>query len=296
MASFWNWDLIHLFNFYLALVFLLSTFLRFRQYEAVVRLVRALPERWPKLFALVKQHHSIFLGRGTILPLALSLGLCLLNVIACRWVWPHASLTIARLLELWLALPFVALTGLVMLAVDGYATFVVGEVDRGQLEKYFDQAEYWLRSWTAPVVKWLTLGRINPRQMVHAEVQKSLVEVSQMLNSNLWWVAAQTILRIAFGLAIWLTFALGGSATRASTDPDQATSLRSTGRFSRADTDAAWHTAKVRTASPKLVGTAVGLADTIPLRNPATWSAAGEFKDRRMVVRSFSTKRSGANG
>lgn len=213
MGALRSLDLIHLFNFYLALVFLVSTFLRVRQYEAVVRLVRALPERWPRLFALVKQHHGVFLTRGTVLPLLLTLGLCLVNLLACRMVWPHASLTVGRLVDLWPAVPFVAVTGLAMLAVDAYATFVVGEVDRAEMEKYFDQAEFWLKSWTAPVVKWLTFGRINPRQMVNTEVQKALVEVSALLNSTMWWVSAQTGLRIAFGLAIWLTFALGGPGT-----------------------------------------------------------------------------------
>ena len=39
------------------------------------------------------------------------------------------------------------------------------------LEKYFDQAEYWLRPWTAPVVRVFTFGYINPRQMVATEVR-----------------------------------------------------------------------------------------------------------------------------
>jgi hypothetical protein len=28
----------------------------------------------------------------------------------------------------------------------------VAELDRAELEKYFDQAEYWPRSWTAPAI------------------------------------------------------------------------------------------------------------------------------------------------
>ena len=94
-----------------------------------------------------------------------------------------------------------------MLAVDLYGTFRVGQVDRSLLERSFDQAEYWLRSWVAPVVHVFTLGYINPRRMVAVEVRKALLEASRLLNTTLWWVSGQVGLRIAFGLALWLTYA-----------------------------------------------------------------------------------------
>jgi hypothetical protein len=96
-----------------------------------------------------------------------------------------------------------------MLGVDFYCTVVVGEVDQALLQKYFDEAEYWLRSWTAPVVRILSLGTINPRQMVAVEVRKALLEASRMLNANLWWMATQIGLRFAFGLSLWLSYAVG---------------------------------------------------------------------------------------
>lgn len=204
-------NLIRFFDFYLALAFLVSCFVRFRQYEAVVRLVRAVPGRWPKLFQLVKQHHTVFLTWSTLLPALLALALSLVHMLACRLIWPHAHLSLGELTGLWLALPIVAVAAAAMLGVDYYATFTVGEVDRNALEKYFDQAEYWLRSWAAPVVRVFTLGYVNPRKMVAVEVQKALVEASRLLNSSLWWVNVQVGLRIVFGLSLWLTWALGGS-------------------------------------------------------------------------------------
>ena len=107
-----------------------------------------------------------------------------------------------------IAWPVLALFGLAMLAVDVYCTAVAGEVNRKETEKYFDDAEYWLRSWKAPVVHFFTLGRINPRQMVAAEVQKALLEASASINSSMWWVTAQVGLRIAFGLTLWVTYAV----------------------------------------------------------------------------------------
>src|SRR5262249_2576496 len=162
-------NLIHLFDFYLATTFLLSTASRIRQYSAILALVRSFPSRWPRLMELVKQHRSVFLTWQTIAPAALALALLVIQTLASRLLWPEAGrpptgLTVDRLFQHPLALPFVGLFGLAMLAVDVYFIVVVGEVDRGQTEKYFDQAEFWLKSWAAPVVRTVTFGFINPRQ------------------------------------------------------------------------------------------------------------------------------------
>jgi hypothetical protein len=207
MAGLWDLNLIRFFEFYLALAFVASTAMRLRQYAAVVRLVRAVPQRWPRLLKLVREHHAIFLTWATVLPGAFALGLCLLHTLACRLIWPHAELTVKGLSELRLAVPITLLLGIAMLAVDLYGTFRVGQVDRILLERSFDQAEYWLRSWVAPVVHVFTLGYINPRRMVAVEVRKALLEASRLLNTTLWWVSGQVGLRIAFGLALWLTYA-----------------------------------------------------------------------------------------
>ncbi len=206
-------NLIHFFDFYLATTFLLSTAARVRQYAAVLALVRSVPSRWPRLLALIKQHRSVFLTWQTIAPAALALGLLLLQTLASRLLWPEAGrppngLTLGRLAEHPGAVPAVALFGLGMLAVDVYFILVVGEVDRPQVEKYLDQAEFWLKSWAAPVVRTVTFGFVNPRQMVAVEVRTALLSASQMLNANLWWIVLQTALRIGYGLSLWVTYAL----------------------------------------------------------------------------------------
>ncbi|MCI0688672.1 MAG: hypothetical protein L0Y54_15770 [Sporichthyaceae bacterium] len=208
MTWLWDLNLIRFFDFYLALAFLLSTFVRIRQYRAALGLVFAVPERWPRLFQLVRQHQSILLTWGNLVPAAVALVLCVVHTLACRVVWPDATLTLGRLAHTGAAVPAVAMLGLAMLGVDVYGIWNVGELDRTELDRYFDQAEYWLRSWTAPVVRVVTFGYVNPRQMVAAEVQTALLSAGQLLNSTLWWVSVQTGLRIAYGLSIWLTFAL----------------------------------------------------------------------------------------
>ena len=184
-------DLIRFLDFYLMLTFVAGTVRRVGQYLSVGRLAVSVPSRWPRLLDLARQHRMIFLTWATVLP-------------ALLWL----MLPMAQLVELWPAVPVLLLTGGAMLGVDVYATFSVGAIDRPMLEKYFDQAEYWLRSWAAPVVKVFTFGYVNPRRMVAAEVQKALVQASELLNSTLWWVSVQIALRTAFGLSLWLAWAV----------------------------------------------------------------------------------------
>lgn len=206
MNGFRHLNLIHLFDFYLAVMFLVGTSLRVRRYHAILALVRAVPGRWPRLFELVKAHRTVFLTWATVLPAALALALSVTHMLACRLVWPQARLTAADLGGHWPAVTGLLALGAVMLGVDWYATFTFGHIDRRLMEKYFDQAEYWLRSWTAPVVRFFTLGYVNPRKMVAAEVSKALVEASRLMNTTLWWITTQTGLRVAFGLSLWLTY------------------------------------------------------------------------------------------
>src|SRR5436853_26071 len=142
MSSLRTLNLIHFLDFYLAVTFLTSAFLRFRQYQAVVGIVRAVPGRWPRLFQLVRANHTRFLSWSTALPALLALGLSALQLLMSRVFWPvlthhQACMTAAALFHLRPAWPVVALLGLAMLAVDAYQTFVVEEVDRPQLEKHF---------------------------------------------------------------------------------------------------------------------------------------------------------------
>jgi hypothetical protein len=205
-------NLIYFFDFYLAWMFLASTYRRFRQYQTIGQLVFAGPGRWPRLLQLIREHRMIFLTWKTTAPALLALVMLLLQLLASRLVWPEAGepphgLELNLLLEHWPVLLYLVPLGAGMLAFDLWGLIVVGVIDRREMEKYFDQAEYWLRSPAAHVVTWATLGFINPRKMVHEETQKALVAASGMINYNLWWIGIQTTLRLAFGLALWLTWA-----------------------------------------------------------------------------------------
>lgn len=208
-----NWfahvNLIQLFDFYLAAMFVVGTYRRIAQYQAIAGLAVGMPNRWPHLFHLVKAFRTIFLTWDTVLPSILALLIWAANTIASRFFWHTAVLTGSDLLSHWKAWPIVLPIGAAMLAVDIYFLVVVGEVDRTSIEKNFDQAEHWLSSWHAPAVRMLSFGYVNPRRMVHEEVRKALVATSDMLNRSLYWTCVQMGLRILFGLGLWTTWALG---------------------------------------------------------------------------------------
>jgi hypothetical protein len=199
--------LLHLFGFYLWAALVASTVMRIRQYRAILGLVGAFRYRWPKLLALVHQHGAIFLTWGTLLPLIMTLVLAVAQRVAYGYIWPDADLRVQDLHRSLAAMIVVAICGVAMLAYDIWGIVDVGEVNRPELEKYFDQAEHWLTTWKAPVLRIFTLGRINPRKMVAKEVKSALESASASLNYNLWWLAWQAGLRILFGLSLWISWA-----------------------------------------------------------------------------------------
>ncbi len=203
---------ISLFTLYLSVVFLVTTYARLRDYVKVLDLVRRVPGRWPRLFNLVKQHWNIFLTWKSFYPLLSSGALVLGHSILLQVAWPYADdfLTVAKLLENWPTLFFVIPCTAAMFGLDLYCALTAEEIDTATLVKYFDQAEFWLKSWTAPVVRVFTLGYVNPRQMVAAEVRSALTDASGLLNTTLWWMAWQAGLRIACGASLWLAYLLSG--------------------------------------------------------------------------------------
>jgi hypothetical protein len=211
MTGFWNLNLIHFLDFYFTFFFFANTFRRFEQYRAVGSLILASPARWPRLLNLVKEHRAMFLTATTLWPGLLALVLSLLQILASRLVWPEAGepphgLTVEILAAHWQALAVVLPAALATFTMDVYSLVVVAKLDNKEMEKYFDQAEYWLRSRTAHVIRIFTLGRIDPRNMVAVEVRKALTELTRMLNYTLWWVTVQVGLRLIFGLSLWLSW------------------------------------------------------------------------------------------
>jgi hypothetical protein len=201
-------NLIPLFTFYLTAMFIIGTLRRLRQYRDIVQLAGTMPGRWPRVLKRIKQHWLKFLTWSTIRPAAVALTLIAVQLFCSRVVWPQAQLSAHDLAqELWMV-PVVALTGATMVAVDFYFVIYVGSFDRKETERYLDEAEHWLTSWKAPMVRVLTFGIINPRKIVGEEVRKAMEEGRGLLRRNLWWLSAQALLRVLFGLSLWICWGL----------------------------------------------------------------------------------------
>jgi len=206
MNWFWDLNLIHCFDYYLMLIFVIGVVVRVRQYRALLGLIWSVSGRWPHLLRLVNLHRSLLLTWGTVWPALLALLLSLTHMLACRLVWPHVDVTVSQLTEWWPAGLAISLLGVLMIGFDCDSAFRFDKWNRAEVEKQFDQAEFWLTSWTAPAVRVFTLGFVHPRKLVGVEVRNVLVEAVRQLNLSLWWSSLQVGLRIAFGASLWLTY------------------------------------------------------------------------------------------
>jgi hypothetical protein len=202
-----SWNLIVAFNYYLILTLVVGTALRARNYLAMIGLVVRSADRWPKLRALAATHRGIFLRWPTVLPVAATLALTLGNIWASRFVWVHARVTARDLWEHPLGLAAVVVTGGLMAVLDFRIVFLFGRFDGAAVEAVLDRAEHWLGSWTAPAVRVLTAGLIHPRRIVGEQVRLALVDACVAVNGQLWALSLEIGAQLAFGLALWVTWA-----------------------------------------------------------------------------------------
>ncbi|HVL11974.1 MAG TPA: hypothetical protein VM529_05410 [Gemmata sp.] len=202
-------NLIRLFDFYVALLFLISLLRRWTVYWDAIRLVFRVRGRWPKLMSALAEHKSLLLNWAFFRPAILALVVMLIQFAFSRLIYPRAVLTGPQLREEWWLVPIILVPLVPMLAVDLYFIIRVGRFDHDETVKYLDQAETWL-GWRGPLVRVVTLGIVNPRKMVDEEVQKSLAQMHSTFASSMWWVIVQMSLRLAFAVTLWTIWAVHG--------------------------------------------------------------------------------------
>jgi hypothetical protein len=207
MHGFLDSNLIRLFDFYLALMLVIGLWRRRRVYWDSIRITMFTMER-RKLLERVGEHKHLLLNRDVIRPLLLVLGLMVVQWICSRMLWPQATVVVREVVESWWRLLLVVAAFIPMFAVDVYFIVRVGRFDRGETEKYLDQAETWL-GWRAPLVRTLTLGLVNPTRIVDAEVKKGLEELGKTASWAMNWASVQAALRTTFGLTVWLMWVFG---------------------------------------------------------------------------------------
>jgi hypothetical protein len=201
-------NLIDLFNYYLLLTFVVGTAIRIRNYRAILGVIFTFSNRWPKLLVLAKRHRVVFLRWPTLLPIGVTFALMLGNAFASYFVWTHAKVSLDDLGSRWIALVIITISGGMMVFLDCKAMFGFGRFDRSALELDLEKAEHWLQSWHAPVVRFITLGLINPRKIVNEHVLEAITDASLIVNGQMWRWSLQIGMRAAFGLSLWTTWAI----------------------------------------------------------------------------------------
>jgi hypothetical protein len=199
-------NLINLFDFYLAAFFLLSTARRWGQYQAIVSLLRRAPGRWPKLMAMLNQQRYVLLNRAAVGPVIVAFVMMSVQIVMSRLVLPEASVTLRDLREHSMYGVLLIAVSLPMIAVDAYFLIRVGTINESETSQYLDRAESWLANWKSTLIRVVTFGRVNPRQMVEMEVRKALQELRKLMARNFYWMALQYTLRVFFGLTLWGTW------------------------------------------------------------------------------------------
>lgn len=200
-------NLIRVFDFYVTMMFIISLVRRWDVYLNAISILIRVRGRWPKLISRLAEHRSLILNRAFFRPALLALGLTLTQLIASRVIFPYAVLTADQFRAEWWWLLVILMPLVPMLAVDLYFVIRVGKFDHDETVKYFDQAETWL-GWKGPLVRVLTLGIVNPQQMVDNEVKKNLTDYQSTLRASLWWVSIQIGARLIFGLTLWSVWAI----------------------------------------------------------------------------------------
>jgi len=200
-------NLIRVFDFYLALMFLLGLSRRYPLYWNTLTLLISVRGRWPKLLERMKKNHNVLMTGEVIRPLIVAGGLMIVQFLCSRLIFPNAKLQVSEVFSEILSTVLFLLGALPMFTVDLYFLIAVGRFDRVEAEKYMDHAESWLGSWKGSAVRYATLGYVNPQRVVDREVQRSLIQLGKTVSWAAWWVSIQVVCRTACGLVIWLLWA-----------------------------------------------------------------------------------------
>ncbi len=204
-------NLIRLFDLYLMLMMLISMWRRRRVYTDAVRLGWSTFHKRRKLLDRVRGQVEHLLTRSVVVPLGVVVGMTIVQWVCSRLIWPQAVVPLGEVAGTWWKLLLVGVTALPMFSVDVYFLMRVGKIDRGSTAEYLDYAERWL-GWRGRAVRVATAGVVSPTRIVDAEVKKGLEYLGQTAGWAMWWTSTQSVLRVTFGLLVWVLWVANGPA------------------------------------------------------------------------------------
>ena len=200
-------NLIRLFDFYLLLMFVIGLLRRATFYKDVALISLAAVTKQPNLVRRLGANRDVLMNWQTLRPLVFAVVLIFVQFILSRLIWPDATITGRDVGRHWWQAVILVVLFAAMFTVDLYFLIRIGQIDRGEANKHLLRAEYWLTSWQGPVIKIVTFGYVNPRQMVDDQVRDGMTWFRSTMTWSMWWVIVQVSLRVAFGVAIWLFWA-----------------------------------------------------------------------------------------
>lgn len=199
-------NLLGMFELYLFLIFILSTAIRFHHYRSNVAFLVQVPQRWPQMYVMIKEHAELFKRWTMIVPIAITLAVFLFYFLAYRLIWTEA---VINWHELW-ADPLTAIqvtaVGCIMLVLDFSSFFSSSQWDYNTIEQNLTRGESALKSRSLKILRVLTFNRIDHKQIVRSRVKDSLSFVRLSLIDQLRRQSVHTAMRIACGFLLWIAW------------------------------------------------------------------------------------------
>lgn len=199
-------NLLGLFELYLFLTFILSAGIRFHHYRSNIKFLLHVPQKWPEMYAMIRENTGLFLRWTMIIPVSITLAVFLFYFLAYRLIWTEA---VINWRELWtgpLSAIMLTAVGCAMLALDASALFSSSQWDYNLIERNLTRGESALNSRSLKVLRFLTFNRIDHKQIVQGRVRDSLSFVRLSLIDQLRRQSVHTAVRIAFGFLLWISW------------------------------------------------------------------------------------------
>ena len=115
-------NLIRVFDFYLALMFVISLVRRWEVYWSAIRIMLAVRGRWPRLVQRLAEHQSLLLNWSFFRPVVLALLLTVVQMVCSRLIRPDAVLLGSDLENEWWKLAVILAPLAFMLGIGWYVS------------------------------------------------------------------------------------------------------------------------------------------------------------------------------
>lgn len=205
--QFTDLNLITLFEWYLLLTFLFSLAIRYQLYRSYVELFWSMPDKWPAMYDVIKQHSRSFLNWTMTIPVGIMLAIYLIHMISYRVIWTDADISPPDLFGSWIVwLPVITLM-LAMLYNDFRGLIQITPVNFTDLQTNLRHGEFALNPKLSKWVRRLTLNKIDPKKIVESRVKDTLQWIRSAFLLQLRYQSFHTIVRIVFGFLLWTAWA-----------------------------------------------------------------------------------------